>query len=266
MHRFFADRLAGSEVRLPASEAHHALNVLRLRVGAEVELLDGRGASALGRIAEAGHGRAVVRLERHLPPVERPGPVLHLAFATPKGKRLDWLLEKATELGAASLQPVLFERSVAGGDLTAAKRERWLAHCIAAAKQSGLNWLPERRAPLPLADLLAGSLPPVRLLGEASDDALPVRQALRPPQSGNPNAKPETRNPESEIRDVESAILIGPEGGLTDGERAAAVGAGFVPVRLGAATLRIETAAVALLAAVIALAPAGQPAPSERRP
>ena len=114
--RFFALPINPPAVELPAAEAHHALNVLRLRAGMEVEVFDGQGAHAVGRISHARHGQVTVTVLRVDPPTCRPEPVVHLAFAVPKGKRLDWLLEKATELGAASLQPVVFQRSVAGGE------------------------------------------------------------------------------------------------------------------------------------------------------
>ncbi|MCK4601859.1 MAG: RNA methyltransferase, partial [Phycisphaerae bacterium] len=159
---------------------------------------------------------------------------VHLAFAVPKGKRLHWLLEKATELAAASLQPVLFERSVAGGDeLTPARRSRWLGHCIAAAKQCGLNFLPELRQPASLEDYLRTGERLFSLVGSDDESAASLPKALA-----------------SCPREGEVRILIGPEGGLTEAELAAARRAGFTPVRLGATVLRIETAAVALLAAV----------------
>ncbi|KKK51294.1 hypothetical protein LCGC14_3116380, partial [marine sediment metagenome] len=126
--------------------AHHALHVLRLKAGAEVELFDGRGAVAAGVIAQASRKGVTVRVAQPLKIAGRRGPVVHVAFALPKGKRLDWLLEKATELGAASLRPIGFHRSIPGagrsGTLSPAQRDRWFTHCVAAGKQCGLSWLP----------------------------------------------------------------------------------------------------------------------------
>ncbi len=236
----------GLDVTLPPGESHHAAHVLRLRAGAAVELFDGQGGRATGRVIEvrrrAGHGTARGRarevrvvVDAVAPPGARRGPVVHLAFATPKGSRLDWLLEKATELGAASLQQVVFERSVAGtAGATQAKRERLLGHCIAAAKQAGTDFLPDLADPAPLADLLARPWEGVRLVGDLGEAALPLADAL----GGRPR---------------QVLILVGPEGGLTDAERERVLAAGFVPVRIGRTTLRIETAALALLAAVTAL-------------
>lgn len=237
LDRFYADDLGPAEVVLAEAEAHHAGRVLRLADGSEVELFDGRGGRAVGRLHRAGRGKVVVTIERRQPLRPRPWPAVHLAFSTPKGRRLDWLLEKATELGAASLQPVIFQRSVAGGGhLSEPKRRRWLAHCIAAAKQSGLDLLPELRPPAHLGEVLSASGGLLMLVGDPSDQARPLGQALGGLKDG---------------QDV--LLLVGPEGGLTEAERGAVLAAGVLPVRLGETTLRIETAAVGLLAATVAL-------------
>jgi 16S rRNA (uracil1498-N3)-methyltransferase len=154
---------------------------------------------------------------------------------------MDWLLEKATELAVGSLTPVSFEHSVVEpGELAGAKRERWLGHCVAAAKQSGLDWLPELHEPQPLKDFLArfAQAGQVGLAGSAGTDAGSVKEALvsTPP------------DPAGGI-----CLLVGPEGGLTDAEYAAARNAGFILARLGRTILRTETACIALIAAVTAI-------------
>jgi len=236
-HRFFAEDLSPASVSLPDDEAHHALHVLRLGAGATVELFDGRGGRARASIVQAGRDGVVVRIDGRDPPAQRPRPVVHLAFAVPKGKRLGWLLEKATELGAASLRPVEFERSVAGaGQWTPAKRGRRLIRCIQAAKQCGLDFLPELADPAPLGEFLADRPAGVCLFGRAGPDATALADALSaetPPQA--------------------VCLMVGPEGDLTPAEADAARHAGFEPVRLGQTTLRVETAAVALLAGTIAI-------------
>jgi len=240
-HRFHVNQLPAPtadvpHVQLPPGEAHHAANVLRLAVPAPVELFDGRGGRAAGRVESVKRGEVVVAVERSLPASTRDGPLVHLAFAVPKSKRLDWLLEKAPELGAASLTPVIFRRSVAGTDsLPPAKLDRWLGHCIAASKQCGLDFLPAIAQPVRLAELLTPSTPRLALLGCRQGDATPIAAALARRQGG---------------QDV--LILVGPEGGPTDDERQGAREAGLIPVRLGRTTLRIETAAISLLAATTA--------------
>jgi 16S rRNA (uracil1498-N3)-methyltransferase len=233
--RFWTPQLTSSQVTLSDAEAHHAVHVLRLEAGDAVRLFDGRGARAEGRIASVKRSEVTVDVGTRLPPAPPPRPAVHLAFAVPKGKRLDWLLEKATELAAASLQPVCFERRVAGGEsLSQTQCRRWLDHCIAAAKQCGLDRLPEIRQTVGLNDLPAEPAGALRLLGSADASAEAIHGAL-------PAAAPE-----------EVMILVGPEGGLTDHESARAAQAGFHGVRLGHTVLRLETAAVALLAAVVA--------------
>jgi len=240
----------GLHVELSQAEAHHAVHVLRLRAGDAIELFNGRGEVAAGRIVLAKHGWASCEVGAVEAAKSRPGPGIHVAFAVPKGKRLDWLLEKATELAAASLTPVAFERSVAGGeDLEGAKRERWLGHCIAAAKQSGLNFLPELRESQTLTTLLAvttadadaGTLR--RLAGDLTDDSVPLTDAL----AGAPADA--SAGPAADI-----LLIVGPEGGFSDAERRQLAAARVTPVRLGQTILRIETAAIALLAAATALA------------
>lgn len=234
--QFYVPSLSAGEVHLPEDEAHHAQHVLRLRAGAAVELFDGNGGWANGEIAHVARGDVTVRAEAPRREDE-PRPRVHVAFAVPKGKRLDWLLEKATELAAASLQPIVFERSVAGGEeLSDAKRSRWEAHCIAAAKQSGLGWLPKLKNTQPLAEFLAGNAEGLRLVGDVTPETRSLRDAL----AGNPSS-----------RDVH--LLIGPEGGFAPAERDAIRQAVYQSVRLGPTTLRVETAVVALLAGVRAI-------------
>lgn len=237
-----AQCVSGVHLSLPATETHHALHVLRLKAGAKVELFNGRGRAAVARVTKAKRAKLNVVVERSLEQVTRPEPEIHLGFAMPKGKRLDWLLEKATELGAASLHPVVFERSVAGrAKMTAAKRERWLSHCVSAAKQCGLDFLPKIHLPANLRTFLrtrsvAPAGAPIRLIGSPDADAPPLTEALT------------VRRVDQEI-----CLLIGPEGGLTEQELSDAAAGGFVPARLGHTTLRTETAAVALLAATVAI-------------
>jgi 16S rRNA (uracil1498-N3)-methyltransferase len=230
-HRLYAPSLDGRAVELSASEAHHALHVLRLREGDEVELFDGAGGVARGGLRPSGRKAAAVEVAGRRS-AARPEPVVELAFACPKGKRLDWLIEKATELGAARLTLVVFSRSAS--QPSAHALERLGAICIAAAKQCGANFLPQVARPVELGDFLAANQAGLRLLASAE-----AKTSLPSALTGYKRGEGIT-------------ALIGPAGGLTDAETAAAVEAGFVPVRLGDLTLRVETAAAATLAAVTA--------------
>lgn len=240
-HRFFVEAIPADVVELPADQAHHAAGVLRLRSGQEVEVFDGAGGAATGTLKVAGRGRVLVHIVSQHPAKPRPEPITELAFAVPKGKRLDWLLEKATELGAARLVPVVFERSVARPEVSEHAHARWRGICIAAAKQCGLDFLPEIAAPVDLRAHIATVTAEIKLLGSA-ESACSVPQALSAWSAG--------KRPEGTPLSGRVAILVGPEGGLTEPEQAQAQAAGFVPVRLGSLTLRVETAAIALLATV----------------
>ena len=233
--RFYCPDLSTPSACLAGDEAHHALDVLRVGVGTEVDLFDVQGGLATGKVTETGRGKLTVEVaaRSRLP---RPSPIVHLGFAVPKGKRLDWLLEKATELAAASLTPVIFQRSVAGGgELGDSKRRRWQTHCLSAAKQCGLNWLPEILPPQPLQGFLALGDDELGILGHTAAEATSLAMVLSQWRGSQP------------VR-----LLVGPEGGLTDAELASAREAGFLPARLGRTTLRVETAAIALLAAIVA--------------
>ena len=226
--RFFAESLSAETVELSDDQSRHALKVLRLGAGDAVELFDGAGALAEGVLGPAGRVARVAIRRRWR--VERPGRLIELAFAVPKGSRLDWLLEKATELGAAALSPTVFERSVALPELGEHARRRWLGVLAAAAKQCGACWLPEIRPPRPVAQVLA-ERNGAALVGDgrAQRTVAQAMAALTPGEA--------------------LTLLVGPEGGLTPAEEQAAAAAGAVGARLGPYTLRIETAAVALLAA-----------------
>jgi 16S rRNA (uracil1498-N3)-methyltransferase len=148
-------------------------------------------------------------------------------------------LEKTTAVGVASLRPVLCHRSVASGGGV----ERCSGRCISAAKQCGLNWLPKIHEPTPLADFLASldecessESKATFILGDLSDRAKSLAEILT------------SSDPPDKI-----FLLVGPEGGVTGEEREAIIAGGFIPARLGETTLRIETAAVALLGGVRAM-------------
>lgn len=234
-YRFYVPQLSGGECSLPLSEAHHALHVLRLRIGAKIELFDGKGNSAAAEVTQTTRSDVFVLADApQLQPL--PNPRVHLAFAVPKGKRLDWLLEKTTELAATSLQPVTFGRSVAGGKLSPSKLQRWESQCISAAKQSGVDYLPETKPLIALPDFLAVSRSTAtghpQLFGDLDIQTPPIGEVLR----------------DNFFDDI--TLLIGPEGGFTSDERQSIMAAGLLPARLGKTTLRIETAAIALLSVI----------------
>jgi 16S rRNA (uracil1498-N3)-methyltransferase len=222
--RLFVDQLLspGLALALDGAPANYLGNVLRLAPGAQVKLFDDRSGEWLAEIEEAGRKRVGLRIAGQLRPRERV-PDLWLLFAPIKRGRIDWLVEKATELGAARLVPVLTRRTV----VERVNVERLRAHAIEAAEQCERTALPEMAEPRKL-DLLLRDWPKERLLYFA-DEA-----------GGEPLAGAAEPGP--------AAILIGPEGGFADEERAAILALPRArPVSLGPRILRADTAAIAAL-------------------
>jgi 16S rRNA (uracil1498-N3)-methyltransferase len=228
--RFFCESLHPGLNSLGEAESRHAGVTLRLAVGDEVTLFDGRGAVATGCIRDAGaKGRGarveVATIER----LPRPDPRLERLDGGCKGPRLEWLVEKCTELSVAVIAVQTFERSIVHpGDAKLDKLRRVAIECC---KQSRNPWLPEISTggdPLPICRQAAAAGATL-LLADATGAALD-----RAPTAGR------------------IVAVIGPEGGITPGEKAALAELGAAPVRLSATVLRVETAAVALAAWVAA--------------
>jgi len=220
---------SGARILVTGTAANHVMRVLRLRAGDEVTLFNGRGGEFAARLEEFRRDavHAVVGEGR---PGDRESPLpLTLAQGVSRGERMDWILQKSTELGASRIAPVLTERSVVRLDARQAERKRqhWRGIAIAACEQSGRNRLPDVADPVGFHDFIAGcSADSTRLLlsplaGRDLDDL--------------------------EVRASGVTVLIGPEGGLTDLEQETALHAGFTAVRMGPRILRTETAAIAAL-------------------
>jgi 16S rRNA (uracil1498-N3)-methyltransferase len=219
----------GASVDLDAGQANYLGNVMRMGVGAELLVFDGSSGEWLARVADAAKKRMTLRIERRTREPETV-PDVWLAFAPVKRAQTDWLVEKATELGAARLLPVMTQRTAA----ERVKLERLEAIAIEAAEQCGRTRLPEIGEPMPLARLLDGR-DPHRTLYFADENG------------GDAVAASFTPGP--------ALILIGPEGGFTDEERALVRGANnSVAISLGPRILRAETAALAALSTFMAIA------------
>ena len=222
--RLYVDQLLSQDgfVTLDGQQANYLSAVMRLGPGAQVKLFDDRTGEWLGEIAEAGKKRVGLRIVRHLRERE-PVPDLWLAFAPIKRGRIDWIVEKATELGVARLLPVVTQRTIV--DRT--NHDRLLAHMIEAAEQCERTALPELAEPRKLVALLR-DWPEDRMLLFADEAG---GQALNDAVAPGP-----------------AAILIGPEGGFTDDERAAIRALPSAQaVSLGPRILRADTAAVAAI-------------------
>jgi 16S rRNA (uracil1498-N3)-methyltransferase len=223
---------SGARCRIGGSAANHMLRVLRLGVGTAVTLFDGTGGEYSARIESVLKDSVIVEVGAHAA-IERESPVhLSLAQGISRGERMDWVIQKATELGVQRIVPLITTRSVVRLDARQAQRkwQHWRGISVAACEQCGRNRLPELAAPLELRDFLSG---------EAA--AAPLRLVL---------ALTASRRIRELKRHERITLLVGPEGGLAEGEHAAALTSGFEPVYLGPRILRTETAAVAALAAL----------------
>jgi 16S rRNA (uracil1498-N3)-methyltransferase len=229
----FASLAPGARIALPDAAAHHAARVLRLAAGDAVTLFDGRGGEYAAVITLASR-QVEVKLSA-FDAVEREGPFpVELVQGISSGDRMDFTVQKAVELGAASIRPVVAERSVVklAGERAEKRVAHWQQIAIAACEQCGRNRVPEVRAIQALDRFLAEPGAPLRLLLSPRSGTL-LRSLPKP--------------------SVPVQLLIGPEGGFSDGEERAAMAMGYAPVNLGVRVLRTETAALGALAAMSAL-------------
>ncbi|MFT5933405.1 MAG: 16S rRNA (uracil1498-N3)-methyltransferase [Hydrogenophaga sp.] len=225
-----------AELALPATAARH-VQVLRLQPGATITLFNGEGGEHRATVLRMGRAEVSVRVDSHHAIEREPARAVHLAVGMPANDRMDWLVEKATELGVASIQPLHTAHSVLrlAGERATKKQAHWQSVATAACEQCGGNRVPlvhpvqdiaawlKRRAASEHADWLRCVLSlaaDTQLLHAAMATIGPAREVL---------------------------ILSGPEGGLSSAEDAQARQAGFAPIGLGARVLRSETAALAAL-------------------
>jgi 16S rRNA (uracil1498-N3)-methyltransferase len=215
---------AGKRVSLDEEEIRH-LKVRRAREGERVEVLDGAGLQAVGTLVQSGRSWAV---DIDAAQITRQPPALILAVAAGDRGRFSWMVEKAVELGVTRIVPL--ETARTRGVATGLKRThigRLQRSARETIKQCGVAWAPDIENVLPLAAFLGQPLAGTGWLADQGGDAAP-----------------------SAMNQTPVSVLIGPEGGLTDEEREAAVTAGYRPLALGRYTLRFETAALAAAVAV----------------
>ena len=230
MSRFFysPQHRDGEDVILTGDDAHHLLRVLRAAVGQEVELCDDTGRCHKAEIVNVDHGRVRCRLGEALPNSEA-GIRFYLAFGLLKGEKTEFILQKATELGAAGFFPFTSERTVVRSDKKVENRRlRWQKIIHGAAAQSRRALIPEINVPCRWADILEMSktFDKVVFFWESEEDR-PLADALKDCSAGD-----------------NVLLITGPEGGLSAGEAVAAKELGIEPVTLGPRILRAETAAV----------------------
>ena len=263
MHRFYIapNEWNPDSLVLSGSEAHHARNVLRMERGAKLVVFNGQGREITAEIVDLfrhgtdspGRARDEIRLrklhEGETPPLRCR---ITLGQAVPKGKNMDLIIQKAVEIGAAEICPLISDRTVVHVDPESAaqKQTKWQTIAIEAAKQCGQNWLPQVHAPRKLKDFFsvveaavpsrnlsraaetAASTPDLRLIGSLQSDAQHLKKILAEYASQHGD------------RPASVLMLIGPEGDFTPAELGLARSHGCRPITLGPIILKVETAAI----------------------
>lgn len=232
-------------IRLGPAQARYLSRVLRLKAGDSLQVFDGRGGRYQARVAESGAGECLIQIEQSLPAHASGRLSLTLAQCLSSADKMDWTIEKAVELGVSSIVPLFSERSLIRLDRERGLRklQHWQAIVEAACMQSGQDRLPELCAPITITQWLERSAPEgLRLVLSPLADTTLV-QAV---DAAGLLAESPTR--------PSLTLVVGPESGLSQSEIQQLVQAGFEAVRMGPRVLRTETAGLAALAAIAALA------------
>ena len=238
--------IPGDALNLPSGTARH-VQVLRLQPNDEITLFNGQGGEFKAVVMHMGRSDVSVRVGEQIH-IERELNIrVHLWSGITANERMDWLLEKATELGATTLLPITAERSVLKlkGDRADKKLAHWQAIAVASSEQCGRNRVLQVCSPATLSQAIAQlSVSPLQAarwvlsLAPGNRSLQEMMQTLKTPKEAG----------QSKMSEV--ILLSGPEGGLSPAEEAQAIAAGFVPVSLGNRVLRAETAPVAVLSAL----------------
>lgn len=238
MHRFFVPQLFGDEMTITGVDAKHISKVLRMTIGDELQIVSDDGVSALGKISYIDAecvkvGELQVLAESHEPKVK-----ITLAQGLAKGEKMEFIIQKAVELGANSIVPVAMEHSVVrlDGPKAGKKVERWQKISEAAAKQSKRDVIPEVQDVMSMKEMLAKNDCSTKIIAYECEDQTSLKTALK-------NAIEQDK-----INDL--LLIIGPEGGISESELELARAAGAVPVSLGRRILRAETAGLVAMSAI----------------
>ncbi len=232
--RFYLPPHLWHTAQLEETETHHAARVLRLKQGDTITVFDGAGCEASATIETFQKKSTLLRLgPSHMVP--RPATEITLAQAIPKGSNMDFIIQKAVELGVARIMPLVTDRTIVrlrDQEEVSKKQERWQMIALEACKQCGQNWLPVVEYPTSLEEALKKTAShQYSLIASLEHDAVPIKNIFSPIEKMRSSLAPS------------STIFIGPEGDFTPEEYRFARSAGCKPVSLGPITLRTETAA-----------------------
>ncbi|MFZ4774591.1 MAG: 16S rRNA (uracil(1498)-N(3))-methyltransferase [Terrimicrobiaceae bacterium] len=234
MHRFHLPVENWESATLPAEESHHCVNVMRLAANERITVFDGAGREAAAVIVEANSKGVVLKVSNAAKTLPPPCSIT-LVQAVPKGKNMDLIVQKAVELGASSIAPILSDRTVVQLDAAELekKRSKWQEVALEACKQCGQNHLPTVAKPCsPKEFFERADRKELMLIASLQPDARPLKAVLADFVSTN------SRLPRSVI------VLVGPEGDFTPAELSLAKSNGCIPITLGPIILRTETAAI----------------------
>ena len=236
MHRFYISpgNWDPRALILRGGEAHHARDVLRMERGQRAVVFNGRGREITAEIVELARDEVHLRKlqENESPPLRCR---IILGQAIPKGKNMDLIVQKAVEIGAAEIAPLISERTIVNLDTKDAEQKysKWQLVAIEAAKQCGQNWLPTVQVPRKLKDFFAQQpRHDVRFIGSLQPDALHLKHILSEYRERHGD------RPQSVL------MMVGPEGDFTPAELSLAKSNGCQPITLGPIILRVETAAI----------------------
>src|SRR6266403_2831006 len=236
MHRFYISpgNWNSDALSLSGGEAHHARDVLRMKRGDRVVLFNGRGREITAEIVDLSRNEIRFRKihESETPPLRCR---VTLGQAIPKGKNMDLIVQKAVEIGAAEIAPIVSDRTVVRLDeeSSATKQAKWQSVAIEAAKQCGQNWLPRVQPPQSLAQFFQHPRRfDLQLIGSLQSDAVHLKKILA------------EYSAEHGDRPTSVLMLVGPEGDFTPAELSLARSHGCRPITLGPIILRVETASI----------------------
>ena len=238
MHRFFVPQLYNEEMYIEGVDARHISKVLRMQPGDKLQIVSDDGVSAMAEITAIASERVSVRCLEKLAESHEPQVRLVLAQGLAKGEKMDFIIQKAVEMGAYSVIPVAMEHSVVrlDGAKAAKKVERWQKIAESAAKQSKRDIIPQVQPVQSMAEMLASGDCETKIIAYECEDRLSLKAALKAAEAAGG------------IKEL--LLIIGPEGGISEGELELARQAGAVPVSLGRRILRAETAGLVAISAI----------------
>ena len=238
MHRFFVPQPYAEEMYIEGVDARHISKVLRMQPGTQLQIVSDDGVSALAEITAIDSERVTVRCLEKLAESHEPRVKLVLAQGLAKGEKMDFIIQKAVEMGAYSVIPVAMEHSVVrlDGAKSAKKVERWQKIAESAAKQSKRDIIPQVQPVQSMEEMLAKCTCQTKIIAYECEDRLSLKAALRAAEEAGGI--------------TELLLIIGPEGGISESELEQARQAGAVPVSLGRRILRAETAGLVAISAI----------------